>query len=75
MSLDPRLKKFLGFGLIGTGALTVMSGVVGIIGSWQLIDSAEAQSLGVTRGEFIVTYAVFLLVGAAMVYFGWRWRK
>ncbi|MSU22323.1 MAG: hypothetical protein EXS32_00700 [Opitutus sp.] len=75
MSLDPRLKKFLSFGLIAAGALTAMSGIVGLIGSWQLIDSAEAESLGVTRGEFIVTYAGFLLAGAVLIYFGWRGRK
>ncbi len=75
MKLDPRLKKLLGFGLMGSGALAVMSGVVNIIAAYQLIDQAEAASLGVSRNEFVVTYAGFVVVGTAMIFFGWRWRK
>ena len=75
MKLDPKLRKLFGFGLIGTGALAVMSGVVNIIAAYQLIDEADAASLGVTRNELVVTYAVILLVGAALVFFGWRLKK
>ena len=75
MSLDPKLKKLFGFGLIGTGALAVTSGVVNIIAAWQLIDEADAASIGVTRNEFVLTYAGFLLVGAVMILFGWRMKR
>ena len=75
MKLDPRLKKIFGFGLIGTGALTVMSGVVNIVAAWQLIEDSDAASLGITRKEFVLTYAGFVLVGAAMIFFGWRLKK
>ena len=75
MSLDPRLRKLLCYGLIGCGALAVMSGVTGIISSWQLIGEAEEQSLGITRNEFLRTYAVFVIVGAGMVFAGLKWKK
>ena len=75
MKLDPRLRRFIGFGLIGTGALTAMSGVINIIAAYQLIDEADAASLGVSRNEFVGTYAGFLLVGAVMIFFGWRLKK
>lgn len=75
MKLPPPLRNFLGFGLIGTGALAVMSGVVNIIGAYKLIDQADAESLGVSRNEIVGTYAVIGLVGAVIVYFGWRLRK
>jgi hypothetical protein len=75
VKLDPRLKKILGFGLIGTGALAAMSGVVNIVGAYQLIDEADAASLGVSRQELVITYAGILLVGAALVFFGWRLKK
>lgn len=75
MKLDPRLKKLLGFGLIGTGALAAMSGVVNIVGAYQLIDQADAESLGVSRNELVGTYAVILLIGVALVFFGWRLKK
>ncbi len=75
MSLDPRFAKLLRFGLTGLGALTVVSALVNIIATWQLIDAAEEQSLGITRGEFVGTYAVIFLVGAGMIFFGLRGRK
>lgn len=75
VKLDPTLKKFLRFGLVGFGALTIMSALVGMISAWQLIEAAEEQSLGITRGEFVGTYAVTLLVGATMVWLGFRLGK
>ena len=75
MKLDPRLRKLFGFGLIGTGALTVVSGVVNIVAAWQLIEDSDAASLGITRNEFVFTYAVFVLIGMAMIFFGWRVKK
>lgn len=75
MKLDPRLKKILGFGLMGSGALAVMSGVVNMIAAWQLIDAADAESLGVSRNELVITYAGILLVGVVMIVFGWRVKK
>jgi hypothetical protein len=75
MSLDPHLKKFLRIGLIGTGALAVMSAIVNIVGAWQLIDASAEESLGITRSEWVSTYVVILLVGAALIYAGLRWKK
>ncbi len=75
MKLDPRLKKFLGFGLIATGALAAMSGVVNIVAAYRLIDEADAASLGVSRQELVITYAGFLLVGAVLIFLGWRLKK
>ena len=75
MKLDPRLTKFLGFGLIASGALAAMSGIVNIVAAYQLIDTADAESLGVSRNELVVTYAGFLLVGAGLIFFGWRLKK
>jgi len=75
VKLDPTLKKFLRFGLIGFGALAVMSAVVNMIAAWQLIEAAEEQSLGITRNEFVVSYGVILLIGVAMIVAGLCWKK
>jgi hypothetical protein len=75
MSLDPLLKKILRIGLIGCGAMAVMSAIVNIVATWQLIDPSSEESLGVTRNELVGTYAVILLVGAALIYAGLRWKK
>lgn len=75
MSLDPRLRKFLRIGLIGCGAATVMSAAVSIYATYQLIEPADAESLGITRGEFVRTYVVLLVIGAAMAIVGWRMKN
>ena len=75
MKLDPSLRKLLSFGLIGTGALAVMSSVVNIIGAYQLIEPSDAESIGVSRNEIVGTYVVIALVGAMLVVFGWRMKK
>jgi hypothetical protein len=75
MSLDPLLKKILRIGLIGCGAMAVMSALVNIVATWQLIDPSSEESLGVTRNELVGTYAVILLVGAALICAGLRWKK
>ena len=75
VKLDPSLRKLLHLGLIGFGAVTVMSAVVNAVGAWQLIDAAEEQSLGITRSEFLVTYASVALVGVALICGGWRLRR
>ena len=75
VKLDPTFKKFLRFGLIGFGALTVVSAVVNLIAAWQLIEAAEEQSLGITRNEFMLTYGVVLAVGVGLIVAGLCWRK
>ncbi len=75
MNLDPRLKKLLAFGLLGSGALAVMSAAVNIYGAYQLIEPSDAESLGVSRGEIIGTYGVIFLAGLGLLLAGWRLRK
>ena len=75
VKLDPSFRKFLRFGLIGFGALTVVSAFVNMIAAWQLIEAAEEQSLGITRNEFVGTYGVVFLVGAVIVVVGFRLKK
>ncbi len=69
------MRTFLRLGLIGIGALTVISAAVNIAATWRLIDAAEEQSLGISRGEFLVTYGVVGLVGVALSVIGFRLKK
>lgn len=75
VKLSPLFRSFLRLGLIGLGAMTVISSAVNIVATWNLIEAAEEQSLGISRNEFILTYAAILPIGAAMIYFGLRWRR
>ncbi len=75
MKLDPTVHQLLRFGLLGFGALMAISAVVNMIAACQLIEAAEEQSLGITRNEFVGTYAVMLASGAAVLVVAWRWRK
>jgi hypothetical protein len=74
VKLDPTLKKLLRLGIVGLGALTVISALVNMVAAWQLIEAAEEQSLGITRNEFVGTYGVILLVGTAIIVVGARWK-
>ncbi len=52
-----------------------MSAAVSIYATYQLIEPADAESLGITRGEFVRTYVVLLVIGAAMAIVGWRMKN
>ena len=52
-----------------------MSAGVSIVATFKLIEKAEEESLGISRGEFVAGYAVMLLIGLAMIYAGWRIGK
>ena len=75
MSLDPRIAKALCYGLIGFGALTLMSAVVNGIAVTQLIEPSDEESLGISRREMFIWGAVLLGAGIAMIFLGLRWRR
>jgi hypothetical protein len=69
------LKKFLRFALVGGGASAVISAIVGVISAYRLIEPSDEQAVGITPGDFVGFYAVMLLGGAAMIFFGLRLRQ
>jgi hypothetical protein len=69
------LKKFLRFALVGGGASAVISAIVGVISAYQLIEPSDEQAVGITPGDFVGFYAVMLLAGAGMIFFGLRLRQ
>jgi uncharacterized membrane protein YidH (DUF202 family) len=76
MPMPPFLLRLLRFALIGTGAITLASGIVNIIAAVRLIEPADEASLGVTRGEVIGWFIGPLLFGVALITLGlWRWKK
>lgn len=58
--------------LIGSGATLAVSAIINTIAVWQLIETAEEQSLGITRGEILGWYAGALSAGLLMIYLGLR---
>jgi hypothetical protein len=75
VSDEPLLKKLLRFALIGGGASAVISAIVGTISAYKLIEPSDEQAVGITPGDFVGFYAVMLLGGLAMIFFGLRWKK
>jgi hypothetical protein len=75
VSDEPWTKKLLRFALIGAGASAVVSAVVGVISAYQLIEPSDEQAVGITPGDFVGFYAVMVLIGLAMIFFGLRLRK
>jgi len=69
------LKKILRLAAAGFGAMLIVSAAVNIIATLQLVETAEEQSLGVTRREFIITYTVLAAIGAVLVWLGVRQRN
>ena len=75
MALGPRAKKFLRLGLVGCGALAIISAAVNIAGAYALIDKAAEQSLGLTRNDIVLPYAIAGAVGIVLVGLGLRrWK-
>jgi phosphosulfolactate phosphohydrolase-like enzyme len=65
-------RKILRYGLIGAGAMAVLSALVNMISVAQLIEASEEESLGITRGEWYRTYAVIAVLGAGLIVGGFR---
>ena len=69
------MKRFLSFALIGSGALSVVSAISGIISAYVLIDPADQQAVGITPGDFVGFYVLMILFGAGLIFGGFRLRK
>jgi putative flippase GtrA len=68
-------KRILRYALIGGGASAMASAVIGVISAYELIEPSDAQTVGITPGDFLSFYALMLLGGAAMIFVGLRLRK
>ena len=75
MSLGPRLKKFLRFGLTGVGATTAISAIMSIVSVYKLVEPSDEQTVGLTPGDFVGFYAVLLAGGLGLMFLGLRrWK-
>lgn len=73
--LPPLWKKLIGFSLIGSGALSIISALVNTYAAGQLIEPPDEQSLGITRGDIFWWYGGLAVVGVALILAGWRVKK
>jgi hypothetical protein len=73
--MHPLLVRAIRYGLIGFGALTVVSAAVNIVGARMLIEVSDEAQLGFTRNEFILWYIGPAVLGVAMIVFGALWRR
>jgi hypothetical protein len=72
MSAPPILWKIIRYVLYSTGAGMVVSGAVNIAAAYSLIESAEEQSLGITRGDFVTWFGAMGLAGIGLILLGWK---
>jgi hypothetical protein len=75
VSGESKLRKILRFGLIGSGAMMIVSAVTGIYSAYALIEPSDKEAVGLTPGDFVGFYAVMLLLGAGLVVIGLRFKK
>ena len=61
--------------LVGSGATMVVSAIVGVVSAYMLIEPSDEQAVGITPGDFVGYYAVMILIGAGMIFFGLRKKK
>lgn len=55
--------------------MAVLSAVVNITAAVQLLEPSDEESIGLSRNFVVAEYSVQLLLGAAMLFFGFRRRK
>jgi hypothetical protein len=75
LSIRPLLIRAIRYGLIGFGALTVVSAAVNIVGAQMLIEVLDEAQLGFTRNEFILGYMGPAVLGGVMMVGGALWRR
>lgn len=73
--MHPLLVRAIRYGLIGFGALTVVSAAVNIVGARMLIEVSDEAQLGFTRNEFILWYIGPAVFGVGMMVGGALWRR
>jgi len=69
------LRKAVRLGLIGAGAVAILSAIVNLVAAWKLIEPADEQSLGITRTEITWWFIALIALGGALIYFGLRRKK
>ena len=75
MSEESKLRKLLRLLLVGSGATMVVSAIAGIVSAYALIEPSDAEAVGITPSDFVGYYALMILIGASMTYFGLRRKK
>jgi hypothetical protein len=75
VKLPPLLAGFLRFLLIGIGATAVLSAVVNLMATIELMEPSDEAVMGMSRNALIASYVIQISVGLTMLYFGFRKRK
>ena len=75
MPLPPLIAKGLRIVLIVLGALAITSAVVNIIAAVELLEPGDEEALGLSRHWLIAEYSLQIVLGAVMIFIGFRRRK
>ena len=75
MPLPPLIVKGLRIVLIVLGALAITSAVVNTIAAVELLEPGDEEVLGLSRHWLIGQYVVQIVLGAVMIFIGFRRRK
>jgi hypothetical protein len=75
MPLPPLISKGLRIALIVLGALAIMSAVVNLIAALELLEPGDEEAFGLSRHWLFAEYALQIVLGAAMIFIGFRRRK
>jgi len=75
MPLPPLIVRGLRIALIVLGALAITSAVVNIIAAVELLEPGDEEALGLSRHWLIAQYSLQIVLGAVMIFIGFRRRK
>jgi hypothetical protein len=75
MPLPPLIARGLRIALIVLGAMAIMSAVVNMISALELFQPGDEEAFGLSRHWLVAEYAVQIVLGAVMIFLGFRRRK
>ena len=75
MALPPLISHGLRIVLIALGAMAIMSAVVNIIAALELLEPGDEEAFGLSRHWLVAGYALQIVLGAVMIFIGFRRRK
>jgi hypothetical protein len=75
MPLPPLIAKGLRIALIVLGALAITYAVVNIIAAVELLEPGDEEAFGLSRHWLIAQNALQIVLGAVMIFIGFRRRK
>ena len=75
MPLPPLISQGLRIALIVLGAMAIVFAIVNLIAALELLEPGDEEAFGLSRHRLVAEYALQIVLGAVMIFIGFRRRK